>query len=705
MLRPAWSNDGKSNDLTEPHKFENQKSKIEYQLSSIGNPLTKITNFEKPTFIMMSMNNKNICLVVAFLVLGFLGNAQADLSVKEPWCWNSPLEMQFRIKAKKFENKQCKDVVKEDCNDKTNPTRRQMVRTHCSLKCKKLLEQEDCKCTDSTGSFLFEENPIKCTWMIAKKNCHKSPIWKTCPRTCNQCPDSPSLAPSSSAHPSTQPSAKPSARPSTQPSVSAAPTVSIQPSFSAAPTSQKWMQLGDDITGEVSGEYSGWTVSMSDDLLYVAVGGIYSENGNGEVRVFEYFNGAWYQIGSLSTSLENYNMTGLSLSLTSKYLAIGMPHHNAGNGIDSGHVMVLVLASRITQASTIRSQKGSTIWSQIFGFSQTFGFSGKGAFDKFGSSVSFSRSGSVLAIGAPGATGHSLSVEVYRQKKIWGGFTLGKSSNIDGVAGKVLAQGQNASEGQIVLESGAGVWEGSRFSGEYPDGQNVWEISEGQNEWEFSGFSGEDPDDEAGKLLALSDNDGLLTVAYGTNSGVNYAIYGGDKIGWEVKDTLSFPPFSVALSGDGKILAIGTMSDNGNGQKSCYVSVFYYVEGMSSLVQVGGIPLGEDCWDDSSYSVSLSDDGKTLAIGTRSNDGNGNDSGYVRVYAYEDKTGGSFFGSGTWSQIGDDIVSEHDNDRFGWSVSLSHSGRSVAVGAPYSDVHGDSSGLTRVFDLYNHWKY
>ena len=55
-------------------------------------------------------------------------------------------------------------------------------------------------------------------------------------------------------------------------------------------------------------------------------------------------------------------------------------------------------------------------------------------------------------------------------------------------------------------------------------------------------------------------------------------------------------------------------------------------------------------------SVSLSSDGKTLAIGATDNDGNGNSSGHVRIYNY----------NGTaWSQLGSDIDGEAANDQSG----------------------------------------
>ena len=51
----------------------------------------------------------------------------------------------------------------------------------------------------------------------------------------------------------------------------------------------------------------------------------------------------------------------------------------------------------------------------------------------------------------------------------------------------------------------------------------------------------------------------------------------------------------------------------------------------------------------------MSSDGSRIAIGARYNDGNGNNSGHVRVYDYS---------NGSWSQVGSDIDGEATNDRF-----------------------------------------
>ena len=62
------------------------------------------------------------------------------------------------------------------------------------------------------------------------------------------------------------------------------------------------------------------------------------------------------------------------------------------------------------------------------------------------------------------------------------------------------------------------------------------------------------------------------------------------------------------------------------------------VSASTSIDQLGADIDGEAADDLSGWSVSLSSDGTILAIGARYNDGNGADSGHVRVYEWNDST-------------------------------------------------------------------
>ncbi len=142
---------------------------------------------------------------------------------------------------------------------------------------------------------------------------------------------------------------------------------------------------------------------------------------------------------------------------------------------------------------------------------------------------------------------------------------------------------------------------------------------------------------------------------------------------------------SVSLSPDGSTVAIGAGYNDGNGTNSGHVRIYSYDSGSSTWTQMGSDIDGESAGDFSGDSVSLSSDGSTVAIGAYSNDGNGSSSGHVRIYSYDS-------GSSTWTQMGSDIDGESSNDFSGWSVSLSPDGSTVAIGASYNDGNGADSG-------------
>ena len=118
------------------------------------------------------------------------------------------------------------------------------------------------------------------------------------------------------------------------------------------------------------------------------------------------------------------------------------------------------------------------------------------------------------------------------------------------------------------------------------------------------------------------------------------------------------------------------------------VSLLLMSATVSAQSQLGKDINGEAAYDESGWSVSMSSTGNRLAIGAQSNDGNGFDSGHVRVYQW----------SGTaWEQLGDDIDGEASYNDSGWSVSMSANGDRLAIGAPDNDGSGFSSGHVRVY--------
>ena len=114
------------------------------------------------------------------------------------------------------------------------------------------------------------------------------------------------------------------------------------------------MQLGLDIDGElqVFDNYSGWSVSLSNDGTIVAIGAYYNDGGDvndtdkGHTRIYEYNNttNAWVQLGTDIDGEAARDFSGYSVSLSSdgSRVAIGA-NLNDGNGALSGHVRIYEL--------------------------------------------------------------------------------------------------------------------------------------------------------------------------------------------------------------------------------------------------------------------------------------------------------------------------------------------------------------------------
>ena len=165
----------------------------------------------------------------------------------------------------------------------------------------------------------------------------------------------------------------------------------------------------------------------------------------------------------------------------------------------------------------------------------------------------------------------------------------------------------------------------------------------------------------------------------------------GSDIDGEAEDDYS--GYSVSMSSDGTIVAIGAAYNDANGNQSGHVRVFKLES--NGWIQLGEDINGEEAGDQSGLSVSMSSDGTIVAIGAAYNDANGDNAGHVRVYQWN---------GSVWTQIGDDIDGEAASNLSGYSVSMSSDGTIVAIGAIGNNGNGSASGHVRVFKLEsNEW--
>ena len=392
-------------------------------------------------------------------------------------------------------------------------------------------------------------------------------------------------------------------------------------------TDAYFSQLGQDIDGQVDGDKSGYSVSLNSDGTRVAIGSPWYTGINGtysgNVKVYEWYenDASWVPLGNALEGKAAGNFSGYSVSLDSSgtRVAIGAPFNNDNGGL-SGHVRIY--------------EWNDPSWVQLGDIE------GEAGGDHSGRSVSLSSNGTRVAIGSTenddngGNSGHVRIYEWYENDASW--VKMGED-----IYGEV---GGDKSGYSVSLNSdGSIVAIGARLNNNETGHVKVYEWDENDASWVKMG---EDIDGDA----------------VGDNSG------------------------RVSLSSDGKIVAIGAQLNNGsNGNHSGHVKVYKWNETDASWVQLGYDIEGDALSDQSGYSVSLSSDGTIVAIGAPNNDGGGDNSGHVKVYQYVDAS---------WVQLGYDIDGKAAYDESGYSVSLSSDGTRVAIGAPDNDA-----GHVKVYEI------
>ena len=258
-------------------------------------------------------------------------------------------------------------------------------------------------------------------------------------------------------------------------------------------------------------------------------------------------------------------------------------------------------------------------------------------------------------------------------------MTVGLSSDGSIVAiGAPFNDGNGTEAGHVrVYQNTGSVWTqiGQNINGEAADDYSGWSVnlSADGNIVAIGAHFNDGNGDDSGHVRVYQNTAGTWTQI------------GADIDGEAAND---YSGSNLSLSADGSTVAIGATDNSGNGSYSGHVRIYQNTGG--TWTQIGADIDGEAAWDRSGSAVSLSSDGSIVAIGAFFNDGNGPESGHVRVYQ---NTGG------TWTQIVADIDGEAATDWFGHSVSVSADGNIVAIGAPYNDGNGPDSGHVRVFDL------
>ncbi|MGZ2371696.1 T9SS type A sorting domain-containing protein [Ancylomarina sp. YFZ004] len=387
----------------------------------------------------------------------------------------------------------------------------------------------------------------------------------------------------------------------------------------------QWAQIGSDINGEEADCYFGSSVCLSSDGLIIAVGGFRNDGNStnsGHVRIYENVSGFWTQIGDDidGEGYEDRSGSEISLSSDGSVVAIGA-EFNDGAGTDAGHVRIF--------------KNVSGTWTQIGN-----DIDGEASGDQSGSSVSLNSDGSIVAIGASLNDGNgNVSGHVRLFKNVSGIWTQ-IGNDIDGedeenYLGRAVCL---SSDGSVVAIGGHGNRANGYLSGHvkiYKNISGIW-TQIGSN------INGQAADDMFGASLHINSDGSIVAIGATGNDGSNgdndghvrvYKIAEGewiqigDDIEGERGDALGA---SVSLNSDGSVLAVGAPFNDGEAYYMGYVDTYKNLH--NTWVHFGTRVYGEASGDFGGWANSLNAEGSTLAIGAGSNDGNGENSGHVRVF-------------------------------------------------------------------------
>ncbi|MGC6503196.1 MAG: hypothetical protein ACON47_10760, partial [Flavobacteriaceae bacterium] len=314
--------------------------------------------------------------------------------------------------------------------------------------------------------------------------------------------------------------------------------------------------------------------------------------------------------------------------------------------------------------------------------------------DGFGQSIALSADGSLVAIGA------SLSkyVKVFQYHSATNTWTLYGTKITEGATATNFGVRLDLSDDGNVLAVSAN----RENAGDDDEGVvRVYEYNATDDEWNQIGsdLEGDAEDLFLGQSMALSGNGKVLAIGsgvYGPGASLNTGIirvyqYGSDwtKIGEFTgvnnQDQLGYKE-GVDLSRDGYTIAYGIPGFDSSGTDRGKVVVQIY--NGSSWSQKGSDLLGAFDNDNFGTGVRLSKEGNYLAVGaTGYDDGSQSNLGQIKLYGYDS-------GSNSWGQKSNAINGAAANDQDGEIFALSESGFVIAA-ASYG--HNSNTGHFRVF--------
>jgi len=430
--------------------------------------------------------------------------------------------------------------------------------------------------------------------------------------------------------------------------------------------SQPWTKVGQDITTDTANFNDSYStnsyISLSNDGTIMAVGSYTYNNDQGSVQVYKYNNNMWQTYGNtIIDPSGGQNGWSVSLSGDGTIVAIGSPRPANYSTAYLGSVQVYKYNANVWQPYGNKIvPSGTTIYT--------------------GYNLSLSNDGTIIAVAYDNTVNDIGSLQVYHYSpdtNVWNpmGAEIVNNEPLSFIKSVALSSdGTIVAIGSPYLSSTINTTTGSS-----------------------AGLV------QVYQLYTVTNTDGTFSYEWkqlGSNIiDASGSTYYSAKFG-----------YTISLSSDGLTIAIGSPGADLSGPGENGLAQVYRYSNDKGWVKLGNNIVAVDkgySGQATGYSVSLSSDGNIVAVGSPGAGGTGIEvngvmyytQGIVQVYQYSNDTT-------TWTQISQDIYDgiPQIEAATGSAVSLSSNGTVVVFGSPnaissYIDDNGNDSqkGIVQVY--------
>ena len=494
-----------------------------------------------------------------------------------------------------------------------------------------------------------------------------------------------------------------------------------------------WLQLGSDIDGDDTNDLLGSDLSLSADGSILAVGApqnkdsVDENNIIGEVKIYEWNTSGWNLKKSITTDVENSKLgSSVSLNGAGDRLAIGSgssisQNYDIGTEEDGSGILL----EDFNGFGTTHVAQDILIDDQVIGFdydgksfTETGTYNGKPDYSGFDAdlgiyyNIQYNRE--TGPSGWSAVTFNSDNDDRVSTTQIhtdntdfpWlytGGnrsaqftqFLVGLSFASDGTTATVITDGTFDTTSTHIVVSGVSHQYDGLFEIASINSTTITYLRSGPtlttNSFSLETgitpqFGAIDGGKTIGFRIPLRSKNEVVIYEYANSQWQKV----GDNIEEENSDPLSGN--TVRLSDDGRTVLVGTYIINNSGNRSMSLKAYYNEVDTDVWVQTGSETTFIASEASAQVPISLSNDGTTFAVGILGDGTQADYKGNVEIYSLS---------NGIWTKRGQTIEGENVGDACGASVSLNSAGNIIAIGSPNNNTAGIGSGQVRSFSYTN----